>query len=122
MLVNDAADEAGSVAVNVTKKLGGHVTAACSSKDVGKDIASGADKVMNSSEEYVVTSQKKLDVAYEAISTDKTLSSSLVSDYCRNTVRCFVWSHACRQKRLLSFIVKARRETWNLLKNRPSKI
>lgn len=69
ILVNGAAGGVGSAAVGIAKKLGaGHVAAVCSSKDVDKVMALGADVVINRSEEQdFIKSLRKSGVLYDVI-------------------------------------------------------
>lgn len=67
ILINGAAGGVGSAAVGIAIKLGAHVTAVCSTKDVIKVKALGADVVIDRSKQDVMKSLKELSTTFDVI-------------------------------------------------------
>lgn len=79
VLVNGAAGGVGSAAVQIAKKLGAHVTAICSSKDVDQVAGWGADIVINRTKEAnFIENFAKEGVSFDVIlDTPNVLPASL---------------------------------------------
>lgn len=81
VLILGAGGGVGSVAIGIAKRLGAHVTALCSSKDVERVRALGADTVLNRNDVDFLKRDEKYDIifdtpcAYSAVSCMSKLKS-----------------------------------------------
>jgi len=79
VLINGSAGGVGSAAVQISKRLGAHVTAVCSTKDVGQLKKWGADNVIDRTKEpnFLKTLLKQKETKFDVIlDTPNMLSSS----------------------------------------------
>ena len=66
VLVNGASGGVGSFAVQIAKALGAHVTAVCSTRNVERMRAIGADSVVDYTADDVTTGSQQFDVIFDA--------------------------------------------------------